>query len=77
MILAHLPMKMKGLIAARSGSPLVIGVGLGEHFIASDASALLPVTRSDDLVDVQYVGRQWAGAFHHNEIVAQGRWREL
>ncbi len=33
------------MIASRSGSPLVIGIGLGEHFIASDASALLPVTR--------------------------------
>ncbi len=33
------------LIATRRGSPLVIGVGIGEHFIASDASALLPVTR--------------------------------
>ena len=33
------------LIAARQGSPLVIGVGLGEHFIASDIFALLPVTR--------------------------------
>lgn len=33
------------LIAARRGSPLVIGVGIGEHFIASDVSALLPVTR--------------------------------
>jgi glucosamine--fructose-6-phosphate aminotransferase (isomerizing) len=32
------------LIAARKGSPLVIGVGIGEHFIASDVSALLPVT---------------------------------
>ncbi len=32
------------LIAARQGSPLVIGVGIGEHFIASDVSALLPVT---------------------------------
>ncbi|CCP04983.1 glucosamine--fructose-6-phosphateaminotransferase [Erwinia amylovora Ea644] len=33
------------LIAARSGSPLVIGRGVGENFIASDQVALLPVTR--------------------------------
>jgi glucosamine--fructose-6-phosphate aminotransferase (isomerizing) len=33
------------LIASRRGSPLVIGVGIGEYFIASDAAALLPVTR--------------------------------
>ena len=33
------------LIVARSGSPLVIGLGLGENFIASDQLALFPVTR--------------------------------
>lgn len=33
------------LIVARQGSPLVIGVGIGEHFIASDVAALLPVTQ--------------------------------
>lgn len=33
------------LITARKGSPLVIGVGVAEHFIASDVLALLPVTQ--------------------------------
>ncbi len=33
------------LIACRKGSPLVIGIGIGEYFIASDIAALLPVTQ--------------------------------
>jgi glucosamine--fructose-6-phosphate aminotransferase (isomerizing) len=33
------------LITCRKGSPLVIGVGIGEYFIASDVAALLPVTQ--------------------------------
>ncbi|MGI8740093.1 MAG: glutamine--fructose-6-phosphate transaminase (isomerizing) [Gammaproteobacteria bacterium] len=47
------------LIAARNGSPLVIGIGLGEHFIASDIQALLPVTQrfvyleNGDLADLR------------------------
>jgi glucosamine--fructose-6-phosphate aminotransferase (isomerizing) len=40
------PREPEHLVVARVGAPLVIGLGLGEHFIASDVSALLPVTRT-------------------------------
>jgi len=32
------------LVACRRGNPLVVGVGIKENFVASDAAALLPVT---------------------------------
>lgn len=52
---AHYPER---LIAVRSGSPLVVGLGEHENFVASDPLALLPVTRQfmylkeGDVVDV-------------------------
>jgi glucosamine--fructose-6-phosphate aminotransferase (isomerizing) len=51
----HYPERM---IAVRSGSPLVVGLGNDENFVASDPLALLPVTRKfmylkeGDVVDV-------------------------
>jgi glucosamine--fructose-6-phosphate aminotransferase (isomerizing) len=40
------PAEPDRLIVARAGSPLVIGMGFGETFIASDVFALLPVTQT-------------------------------
>ena len=56
------------LVVARSGSPLVIGRGLGENFIASDQLALLPVTRRFLFLeegDVAEVTRRGVQIFDH------------
>ena len=39
------------LILARAGCPVVIGLGEGENFVASDVAALLPVTRRFQFLD--------------------------
>ena len=52
------------VVGAREGSPLVLGVGQGETFLASDAMALAGVTdqivylEEGDVVDVQ-LGKHW------------------
>ena len=54
------------LIVARSGSPLVIGLGLGETFIASDVFALLPVTQRFQFLeegDIAEIRRDGARVF--------------
>lgn len=46
------------LVALRHGNPIVLGIGLGEHYLASDSLALLPVTQrfvyldEGDIVDL-------------------------
>ncbi len=52
------------VVGARAGSPLVLGVGKGENFLASDAMALAGVTdqivylEEGDVVDLQ-LGKHW------------------
>ena len=55
------------VVGARDGSPLVLGVGQGETFLASDAMALVGVTdqivylEEGDVVDLQ-LGKHWISA---------------
>jgi len=50
------------VVGARQGSPLVVGIGADDHFLASDAAALIPVTRrvayleEGDVADVRREG---------------------
>jgi glucosamine--fructose-6-phosphate aminotransferase (isomerizing) len=56
------PEDSERIVVTRAGSPLVIGLGNGENFIASDVMALLPVTRrfifleEGDIADVRRGG---------------------
>ena len=57
------------IVVARSGSPLVIGLGVGENFIASDQLALLNVTRRFMFLeegDVAEVTRRTISVFDNN-----------
>ncbi len=52
------------LIAARKGSPLVIGVGEGEYFIASDATPIIEHTKT-----VIYLNNDNVAVIKRNELV--------
>ena len=62
------------IIGARAGSPLILGVGQGEIFLASDAMALAGVTdqivylEEGDVVDVQ-LGKYWIVDKSHKPVI--------
>ncbi len=54
------------IVGARLGSPLVLGIGIGEHFLASDIQALVQVTRRVIYLeegDVAEIGRERYAVF--------------
>ena len=61
------------VIGARAGSPLILGVGQGETFLASDAMALAGVTNQivyleeGDMVDIQ-LGKYWVVDRAHQAV---------
>jgi glucosamine--fructose-6-phosphate aminotransferase (isomerizing) len=52
------------LIAARKGSPLVIGIGKNEHFLASDASPIIEYTK-----EVVYVNDYEVAVIRPDELI--------
>lgn len=63
------------LISVREGSPLVIGVGIGENFISSDQLALLPITNRFIYLeegDIARLTRNSIEIFAHGELVNRG-----
>ena len=70
------------VVGARRGAPLLVGVGIGEHFLGSDAQALIQVTNKmiyldeDDVVEITRDGVQVFGldgapvvrALHESEL---------
>ena len=52
------------IIAARKGSPLVIGIGKGEHFLASDASPIIEYTK-----EVVYVNDYELAIIKSDELI--------
>jgi glutamine---fructose-6-phosphate transaminase (isomerizing) len=60
------------LIAARKGSPLVIGVGENEHFLASDASPIIEYTKQ-----VVYVNDYELAIIKGNELILKNLGNEV
>ncbi len=80
------------VIGARQGSPMVVGLGDGDHFLASDAAALLSVTRrvayleEGDIADIRresyaiydaHGAARRAPGGHHRSLGRRGRARAL
>lgn len=60
------------ILAARKGSPLVVGVGKGEHFLGSDASPMLEYTK-----EVVYVNDYELAIISPDELILKNLGNEI
>jgi glucosamine--fructose-6-phosphate aminotransferase (isomerizing) len=60
------------IIAARKGSPLVIGIGKGEHFLASDATPIIEYTK-----EVVYVNDYQIAIVRADELILKNLGNEV
>ena len=57
------------IVVVKNGSPMVIGLGQGENFIASDPSALLPHTKKAIFPEENQIARVFADRVELRDVI--------
>ena len=66
---AFIFMKGEEIVVVKNGSPMVIGLGEGENFIASDPSALLPHTKKAIFLEENQIAGVFANRIELGDVI--------